>query len=252
MPHALRKSLPASVPQTQFGPFRLLLALPWLVFAAAMRVIAFGGGGVALPAIVLADLAVLQAFLATATRSIEAAGGQTGLGNLDFLEQFQLMRVVLWRIVGLMLTATVVLLVLGLDKLAPTMLLGIDGMAFDLVTVSGKFWSAFIAAVVLLILVGAEQNRGRVALFAGLREFLRRWYWLGGAVVVLGIAYLGLGVVQGWVRSAIWNFWQTSGASQFIKNLIYFVFIFGFAMLRLWMTLLILTYGLKQSYLSND
>jgi hypothetical protein len=222
------------------------------VFAAAMRVIAFGGGGVALPAIVLADLAVLQAFLATATRSIEAAGGQTGLGDLDFLEQFQLMRVVLWRIVGLMLTATVVLLVLGLDRFAPNMLLGIDGMAFDLITVSGKFWSAFIAALVLLILVGAERNRGRVALFAALREFARRWYWLGGAVVVLGIAYLGLGLVQGFVRNAIWNFWQTSGASQFIKNLIYFVFIFGFAMLRLWMTLLILTYGLKQSYVHDD
>jgi hypothetical protein len=249
---ALRKSLQTPVPQTQFGPSRLLLALPWLVFAAAMRVIAFGGGGVALPAIVLADLAVLQAFLATATRSIEAAGGQTGLGDLDFLEQFQLMRVVLWRIVGLMLTATVVLLVLGLDRFAPNMLLGIDGMAFDLITVSGKFWSAFIAALVLLILVGAERNRGRVALFAALREFARRWYWLGGAVVVLGIAYLGLGLVQGFVRNAIWNFWQTSGASQFIKNLIYFVFIFGFAMLRLWMTLLILTYGLKQSYVHDD
>ena len=36
--------------------------------------------------------------------------------------------------------------------------------------------------------------------------------------------------------------------SDFIKNLIYFVFIFSFAMLRLWVTLLILTYGLKLSY----
>jgi len=32
-----------------------------------------------------------------------------------------------------------------------------------------------------------------------------------------------------------------------IKNLIFFVFIFSFAMLRLWVTLLILTWGLKQS-----
>jgi hypothetical protein len=97
-----------------------------------------------------------------------------------------------------------------------------------------------------------SRNRGRVALFAALREFARRWYWLGGAVVVLAIAYLGLGVVQGWVRGAIWDFWQTSEASQFIKNLIYFVFIFSFAMLRLWMSLAILTYGLKQSYIHKD
>jgi hypothetical protein len=249
---ALRKSLQTSVPQTQFGPFRLLHALPWLVLAAAMRVIAFGGGAVALPAIIVANLAVLQAFLATATRSIEAEGGQTGLGNLDFLEQFQLMRVVLWRIVGLMMGATVALVALGFDKFAATMLLGIDGMAFDQVTVTGKFWSAFIAAIILLILVGAERNRGRVGLFAALREFARRWCWLGGAVIVLGIAYLGLGLVQGSVRSVIWNFWQTSDAGQFIKNLIYFVFIFSFAMLRLWMTLLILTYGLKQSYIHDE
>jgi hypothetical protein len=248
---SLRKSLQTSVPQAQFGPFRLLQALPWLVLAAAMRVIAFGGGAVALPAIIVANLAVLQAFLATATRSIEAEGGQTGLGNLDFIEQFQLMRVVLWRIVALMMAVAVALLALGFDKSAANMLLGIDGMAFDQSTVRGKFWSAFIAALILLILVGAEQKNGKIALFAALREFARRWYWLGGAAVVLGIAYLGLGLVQGLVRSAIWNFWQTAEASQFIKNLIYFVFIFGFAMLRLWMTLFILTYGLKQSFIDD-
>ena len=249
---SLRKSLQTSIPQTQFGPFRLLQALPWLVLAAAMRVIAFGGGAAALPAIIVANLAVLQAFLATATRSIEAEGGQTGLGNLDYLEQFQLMRVVLWRIVGLMVAVAATLALLGFTEQAPHLLYGIDGMAFDQHTAAGKFWSAFIAALILLILVGAEQNNGKVALFAGLREFARRWYWMGGAVVVLGIAYLGLGLVQGWVRSAIWTFWQTSDASQFIKNLIYFVFIFGFAMLRLWMTLLILTYGLKLSYTNDD
>ncbi len=248
----LRKSLQTSVPQTQFGPFRLLQALPWLVLAAAMRVIAFGGGAVALPAIIVANLAVLQAFLATATRSIEAEGGQTGLGDLDFLEQFQLMRVVLWRIVGLMVAVAMAMAMLGFTGMAPDMLYGIDGMAFDQHTVTGKFWSAFIAALILMILVGAERDRGKVRLFAALGEFTRRWYWLGGAVVVLGIAYLGLGVVQSWVRDAIRMFWQTSDAGQFIKNLIYFVFIFGFAMLRLWMTLLILTHGLKLSYVHDD
>ena len=33
------------------------------------------------------------------------------------------------------------------------------------------------------------------------------------------------------------------------KNLVYFVFMFSFAMLRLWITLLVMTYGLKQSYI---
>lgn len=248
---SLRKSLQTTIPQTQFGPFRLLHALPWLVLAAAMRVIAFAGGAVALPAIIVANLAVLQAFLATATRAIEAEGGQTGLGNLDFLEQFNLMRVVLWRIVALMLAATLALSVLGFDKSAPSLMFGIEGMAFDQFAVIGKFWSAFVATLILLILLGAERNNGKVALFAAFGEFVRRWYWLGGAAVVLSIAYIGLGVVQGFARDTIWNFWQTSNASQFIKNLIYFAFIFGFGMLRLWMTLLVLTYGLKLSY-RND
>jgi len=129
---------------------------------------------------------------------------------------------------------------------------GLDGMAFDQWTDIGKFWSAVIAALVLLMIVDAERNHGQVSFMRAVREFARRSVWIGGAAVVLGVAYLGLGLGQGLVRSAIWNFWQVSSASQFIKNLIYFVFIFGFAMLRLWITLLILTYGLKQSYLNGN
>lgn len=251
MAPVLRKSLQTTVPQTSFGPFRLLDALPWLILAAALRVVAFGGGAVALPAIIVATLAVLQAFLATAQRSIEAAGGESGLGDLDTTEQFRLTRAILWRIVPLMIAAALALAATGFTSVAPHMLGGIDGMAFDQVTTLGKFWSAIVAALILLVLVGAGQNDGKVALLAAIREFARRRFWLGGAALVLGVAYLVLGLGQEVVRTAIWNFWQTSDASQFLKNLIYFVFIFSFAMLRLWMTLLILTVGLKQSYVSD-
>jgi formate-dependent nitrite reductase membrane component NrfD len=126
---------------------------------------------------------------------------------------------------------------------------GLDGMAFDQFTDIGKFWSAAIAALVLLMMVEAERNRGQVSFFKAVAEFARRGRWIGAAVMLLGLVYLGLGLGQGWARGAIWNFWQVSTSSQFIKNLIYFVFIFGFAMLRLWVTLLILTFGLKQSYI---
>jgi hypothetical protein len=225
--------------------------LPWLILAAALRVVAFGGGAVALPAIIVANLAVLQAFLATAQRSIEAAGGESGLSDLDTTERFRLTRAILWRIVPLMIAAVLALAAAGFTSVAPHLLSGIDGMAFDQVTALGKFWSAIVAALILLVLVGAGQNGGEVALFAAMREFARRWFWLGGAVLVLGVAYLVLGLGQEMMRTAIWNFWQTSDASQFVKNLVYFVFIFSFAMLRLWMTLLILTTGLKQSYVGD-
>jgi hypothetical protein len=247
---ALRKQFrQKSLPQVSFGPFRFLEALPWLVMAAAMRVIAFGGGVVAVPAIVVASIAVLHAFLVVAQRSIELADGQTNLGELDLTEQFRLSKAVLGRIALLMFAVSCALLAAGYTKFAPNMMDGIDGMAFDQWTDIGKFWSATIAALILLMIVDAEQNDGRVSFFTAVAEFARRGLWIGTAVIVLGLVYLGLGLGQGWVRSAIWNFWQVSSSSPFIKNLIYFVFIFSFAMLRLWITLLILTFGLKQSYL---
>jgi hypothetical protein len=253
---ALRKSLQnqSTVPQRSFGPFLLLQALPWLILAAAMRVLAFtsGSGYAAMLEIVVANLAVLQAFLATARHAIEVAGGDSQLRELDPTEQYRLSRAILWRLVLVMIAAAIALALAGFSGIAISALGGIDGMAFDQVTTLGKFWNAAIAALVLLILVRAGQYGGKVALLAACGEFARRWFWLGSAVIVLGIAYLGLGFVQGFVRGIIWNFWQLSDATQFIKNLVYFVFIFSFAMLRLWMTLLILTFGLKQSYLAGD
>jgi hypothetical protein len=247
---ALRKQQQLqSLPQASFGPFRFLEALPWLVLAAAMRVVAFGGGAVAFPAIVVANVAVLHAFLVVAQRSIELNDGQSNLGELDFAEQFRLSKAVLWRIALLMFAAGCALLAIGYTSFAPHMMDGLDGMAFDQWTDIGKFWSATIAALVLLMIVDAERNRGRVSFVRALGEFAHRGLWIGAAVMVLGVVYLGLGLGQGWVRGAIWNFWQVSSSSQLIKNLIYFVFIFSFAMLRLWITLLILTYGLKLSYI---
>jgi hypothetical protein len=58
---ALRRQ--PSIPQVSFGPSRFLEAVSWLVLAAAMRVIAFGGGP---SAVVAASVAVLHAFLVVA------------------------------------------------------------------------------------------------------------------------------------------------------------------------------------------
>ena len=250
---ALRKQLelkPAR-PETSFGPFRLLHALPWLILAAAMRVIAFGGGIVALPAIVVADISVLLAFFATAQQSIEAAGGQSSLGTRTFGEQFKLSFSILWRIMLVMIAAALSAAAAGFEA-SYHLMAGLDGMAFDQFTHFGRFWSAWIAAIVLLMIVRADRDDGRVALFAAIGEFARRGVWLGAAVIALGVVNVVLAHGQEVVRTAIWNFWQTSSSTQFTKNLIYFVFIFSFAMLRLWITLSVLTFGLKQSYVRNS
>lgn len=246
---ALRKrlELKPTRPETSFGPFRLLHALPWLILAAAMRVIAFGGGAVALPAIVVADISVLLAFFATAHQSIEATGGQSSLGELTLGEQFKLSFSILWRIMLVMIVAALGAAAVGYEA-SYHLMAGLDGMAFDQFTHPGRFWSAWIAALVLLMIVRAARDDGKVALFAAIGEFARRGLWLGAAVILLGTINVVLAYGQEAVRTAIWTFWQTSSATQFTKNLIYFVFIFSFAMLRLWITLRIMTLGLKQSY----
>ncbi|RYD87998.1 MAG: hypothetical protein EOP50_19825, partial [Sphingobacteriales bacterium] len=190
---ALRKQLalePAR-PETSFGPFKLLHALPWLILAAAMRVIAFGGGAVALPAIIVADISVLLAFFATARQSIEAAGGQSSLGTLTLGEQFKLSFSILWRIMLVMITAALSAAAIGYEA-SYHLMAGLDGMAFDQFTHPGRFWSAWIAALVLLMIVRAERDDGKVALFAAIGEFVRRGLWLGAAVIVLGAVNVAL------------------------------------------------------------
>ena len=246
---ALRRQLQSQAFQNvSFGPFRFLEAMPWLALAASMRVIAYGNPFLAIPAIVLASIAVLHGFLVVTQRSIELAHGQTSLGALDFTEQSRLTRAILWRLGLLMIGASVATAAAGYTSLAPHMMTGLDGMAFDQFTAIGKFWSAAVAALTLLMIVGAERNEGKVRFWEAAAEFGRRGLWLGAAVIALGIIYLGLGLGQGLIRNAIWHFDQTAPYSLLIKNLIYFVFIFGFATLRLWVTLLVLTWGLKQSY----
>ena len=235
-------------PNTSFGPFRFLEALPWLVLAATMRVVAYSGGPMALPAIIVASISVLLAFVLVAQRTIELADGQTGLGSLTLMEQFKLARGILGRVALVMVAAALAINFAGYTTFAPNMMLGLDGMAFDQFTTIGKFWSATVASLVLLMVIGAEANNGTISFFSAVGEFGRRLVWVGAAIAVLGAIYIGLGFVQGAVRNAIWVYGQAAPHGQFVKNLIFFVFIFSFAMLRLWITLLVLTYGLKQSY----
>ncbi|MEN3350003.1 MAG: hypothetical protein V7632_3638 [Bradyrhizobium sp.] len=236
-------------PETSFGPFRPFPALPWLIMAAALRIVAYGkGAALALPAIMLADISVLLAFFATALRSIQAAGGQSSLGDLSLAEQMRLSLSILWRILLVMAVASLTAAAVGFTAFAPNLMAGLDGMAFDQFTHGGRYWSAAIAALVLMIIVNSEANDGRVDLSAAVKDLARHGFWLTVAIVALGTVNIALGIGQGLVRDAIWQFWQTSPVSEPVKSVVYFTFIFGFAMLRLWITLSILTFGLKQSY----
>lgn len=230
-----------SIPVVSFGPFRFLEALPWLLLAAALRIVAYASAVLAIPAIVMADAAVLLAFIQVAQRSIELAGGRTGIGTLEFREQVRLCRAVLIRVAVLMVGLAVVLR-------SPHPMLGIDGMAFDQSTYAGIFWSATIATLVLLMLIRAEYEQGKIDLFAAVRELGQRIVWLGSAIAVLGVILIALNFVQGYFREAVAVYWQQSGDSYNLKTYVSLAYVVGFATLRLWITLLVLTAGLKQSY----
>ncbi len=68
------------------------------------------------------------------------------------------------------------------------------------------------------------------------------------AIVAVTAADIGLSAIQGVVRSAVYVFWHSTAAPQLGRTLVYFIFIFGFAAVRLWVTLAILTFGLRESY----
>lgn len=86
---------PLRLPTVSYGPFQLFEAVPWLMFATAMRIIAVQGGLVAITATLCANLSVFLALLLAARRMIELTDGKTGLGKLDFGEQLVLARRVL-------------------------------------------------------------------------------------------------------------------------------------------------------------
>lgn len=238
---------PIRLPVVSYGPFRLVEAVPWLMFATAMRIIQVQGGFVAIFAMVASHIAIFLAFLLAARRMIELAEGTTGLGKLSFRDQLILARKVMIPLALLILAVSLAVSAAGAPWLGRNLLLGFDGIAFDQFTLTGMGWSAFLAAVLLLMVLKAESG-GRASLFVALRELGRRAACMVPAIAVLTVTDMLLSGVQGLVRGVVYAYWHADLTPQIFKTMIYFFFIFGFASLRLWVTLAILIFALRQSY----
>lgn len=241
----LSRQRPRELPAISFGPYVLLEAVPWLMLASALRFLAYMKPLIALPAIVLASFSIFLAFLLAARRMIEFADGTTQLGTLSFADQLRLARRILRHVVILLFGATIAVAVVA-PKSAVFMPAGFDGIAFDQFSKLGVFWSAILAAIVLLMVVRAGDGRS-VTLMSTLREFGSRWLFLLPAVVLLAVTLIVLSAIQAEVRWLVALFVQGSAPQQ-IKNLVYFFFVFGFASLRLWVTLAMLVFALRESY----
>ena len=114
------------------------------MLASAMRFAAYGSQAAAIPALTVADLCLFLAFLIAAHRMIEHTGGRTGLGHLTFRQQFSVGHRVLYRVLLLLGLAALALFAVGARELAPYMLMGFDGIAFDQFSRVGMIWSSIL------------------------------------------------------------------------------------------------------------
>jgi len=236
--------------QASGGTFRsalLLETVPWLMLAAALRFVIYNGGIAALPASIASNAAIFLALLLCARRMIEFTGGATQLGYLTLREQLVLASQVL-QPVGLVIVGLYVAVSqIGARTLAPSFYFGFDGIAFDQYSNLGRIWSAVVAAVILLMVVRHEHGR-RPSLRGAVREFAARWKYLVAGIVAAALFQILLSPVQGFARWGVYLFWTGTEAPGALKTAIYFIFIFGFATLRLWGTVAILIFALRESY----
>jgi hypothetical protein len=76
-----------------------------------------------------------------------------------------------------------------------------------------------------------------------------RFRWLGATIAVISVMHIVLHFIQAGARWLVYIYWINSAEDSKMKLYVFFGFIVAFAMLRIWITLVVLTYGLRQSYL---
>jgi len=245
---------PLRLPNVSYGPFKLLEAVPWLMLATSLRFLA-GSPFAMVTMHSLSGICIFLAFLLAARRMIEFSGGHAPFSRLDFDEQLLLARAVLWQVVALILAASA----LGFATVSMltgwSLLWGLDGIAFDPLDNVEMIWSSLLAAIILLMIVNAQESRqasglvsGRVSLIGALRELAARSFHMVPGLIAVAVIHFTLSAVQGVIRNAVFLFMDTSPSPDIVKSLVYFVFVFGFASVRLWATLAALIFALRRSY----
>lgn len=212
-----------------------------------MRFIAYGGGVLALPAIIVANLALLLAFIIVVWRMVRFSGGRSSLGELGLRDQLAMARTVLLPVFGMLVLAAILASRSGGFAHPQDLMLGFDAIAFDQVTDIGRLWSAIIAAVMLIMVLQVD-GETKPSLWRALRELAWRWRWLVPAIGAVAVAHMLLHPVQGAFRRLVYEFMLLDGISNGLKVFAYFSFVFSFATIRLWLTIAILVFALRRSH----
>ena len=233
-------------PIISYGPLRLLECLPWLFVATYLRIVAYSSPGLALFLLALSMACILMAFLAAVRATVEFIGGQTQLGQLTFGERLGFVKKTMrwWFVITIIAMMAVGLITRDAD-IARSVLLGIDGMAFDTRGTSAKFWTPIIT--ILFFFAAMLASNRQEPSFYNVIDFLKHHMPLMVVTYsVLVMVLLGLSPIQAYFRELMMEVRQTSLPLE-LKNVVSVGFVFFFASLRLWVTLFILTTAFKQS-----
>jgi hypothetical protein len=234
----------------RFGGFRPLLQLEplvWLLLASSMRVLALTMP----PAFLVANLAVLMAVITSTRRVVEALGGQTGLGRFGIGESWRLIGWTLrtlWPFgVGLLAIALLApLFGVSNTKLVMAIGTGIDAIAFDCFTTEQRLVCAFTAMVAFLLAVAAGE--GQEANLTTLSQLMQR-HW-PALLLAMGLVFAWTAVltgVQEWVRPHAGAAIRAAGYRSAGGIGLFFLFVVGFAFVRLSVTIWLLALCLRRS-----
>jgi hypothetical protein len=174
------------------------------------------------------------------------------LEGMSLGDELRLSWRIFWRVVVVLYIAAVLAGCFGLSSDAPYFMWGLTGVAFNQLSFIGRAWAAVIAALVLLMILGADRDTGKPAFAAAFRRLAEHGLRFGTTVAALAVFYIGWGTIQILLFNAIWSIPLFGGADPRTKGLIFFAVTFVFAFVRLWATLLILTSGLKPSAIGNQ
>ena len=108
-------------------------------------------------------------------------------------------------------------------------------------------WLLASAALVLLMVLQVDEAK-KPSLFTAMRRFRDHARWLVPGVLLVAALAVLLHPLQGYVRGLVVQMWQQSELPISVKSLLSMVFIFSFATVRLWLTVAILVFALRQSY----
>jgi len=244
----LSRSATPALPSVSFGPFKLLEAVPWLVFATALRFLATNWGVIGILLLAFSVYATLIAFVVCVRRMFIVQNVEKALIGWSAPQQLQAAKMLFLRLLALCSLATLLWLPFFKGENLIAFLVGPDGIAFDTLDVAFfvKPWCAVCAGLAFLMLLQQDSGEKR-GLLSALGEFARRALHLVPALVLMTCFYVLFAIVQDFVRGLVQDAMRGM-ASPPLRNGLFFLFVFSFASVKLWANVAILVFFLRLSY----